>query len=217
MSDHNDDPLLGLLTDIAEGVAVLVARVDAMDAKIAVQYDLTNEALATIAEIATRTYYASKPPSPLPDDIINASVMDSMIERWPKDAQVTFPPPEFETLSGVATLRTRPMPCAFDAHGHWRCLVKKWISGRRPTDRALSAKIGGGGGDVIGSTNPAIKKRRHNAWATFHEAALGVLQRLLAKLPLPRSAIHPLQSRIYQIEKASCLPPLTRQLLLWCG
>lgn len=106
MSDHDDDPLLGLLTDIAEGVAVLVARVDAMDAKIAAQHDLVTEALATIAEIATRTYYTSKPANPLPDDVINASVMDAMIERWPKDAQVTFPPPEFEALNGVATLKT---------------------------------------------------------------------------------------------------------------
>ncbi len=47
-----------------------------------------NEALATIAEIATRTYYVSKPTSALPDDIINATVMDAMIERWPSGAVI---------------------------------------------------------------------------------------------------------------------------------
>ena len=86
MSDTQDDPLLGLLNDIAEGVAALAAHVDAMEARMAAQNDVTNEALATIAEIATRTYYASKPPNALPDDIINASVMDAMIERWPSGA-----------------------------------------------------------------------------------------------------------------------------------
>ena len=88
MSDTRDDPLLGLLTDIAEGVAALVARVDAMEAANAVHQTQVNEALATIAEIATRTYYVSKPPSALPDDIINASVMDAMIERWPQGAVI---------------------------------------------------------------------------------------------------------------------------------
>lgn len=106
MSDHDDGPLLGLLTDIAEGVAVLVARVDAMDAKIAAQHDLTNEALATIAEIATRTYYASKPPSPLPDDVINASVMDAMIERWPKDAPVEFSGATLKILRNLDAAKT---------------------------------------------------------------------------------------------------------------
>ena len=86
MSDTQDDPLLGLLTDIAEGVASLAARVDAIETRMAVQNDITNEALATIAEIATRTYYVSKPSSALPDDIINANVMDAMIERWPPGA-----------------------------------------------------------------------------------------------------------------------------------
>lgn len=86
MSDSQDDPLLGLLTDIAEGVATLSARVDAMEAANAAQQAQVNEALATIAEIATRTYYASKPPNALPDDIINAGVMDAMIERWPQGA-----------------------------------------------------------------------------------------------------------------------------------
>jgi hypothetical protein len=94
MSDHDDDPLLGLLTDIAEGVAVLVSRVDAMDAKIAAQHDLVTEALATIAEIAARTYYVSKPPSALPADVINSGVMDAMIDRWPHDSIMLFPPSE---------------------------------------------------------------------------------------------------------------------------
>jgi hypothetical protein len=31
MSDTQDDPLLGLLTDIAESVATLASRVDAME------------------------------------------------------------------------------------------------------------------------------------------------------------------------------------------
>jgi hypothetical protein len=83
MSDTQDDPLLGLLTDIAEGVAALTARVDAMDTEAAAHRAQVNEALGTIAEIATRTYYASKPPNALPDDVVNASVMDAMIERWP--------------------------------------------------------------------------------------------------------------------------------------
>jgi hypothetical protein len=54
MSDTQDDPLLGLLTDIADGVATLAARVDAMEAANAVHQAQVNEALATIAEIATR-------------------------------------------------------------------------------------------------------------------------------------------------------------------
>ena len=45
-------------------------------------------ALATIAEIATRTYYVSKPPNALPDDVINTGVMDAMIERWPQGAVI---------------------------------------------------------------------------------------------------------------------------------
>jgi hypothetical protein len=88
MSDTQDDPLLGLLTDIAEGVATLAARIDGIETRMVAQNDVTNEALATIAEIATRTYYASKPSSALPDDIINANVMDSMIERWPSGAVI---------------------------------------------------------------------------------------------------------------------------------
>ena len=88
MSDTQDDSLLGLLTDIAEAVATLAARVDAMEAANAVHQPQVNEALATIAEIATRTYYVSKPPNALPDDVINAGVMDAMIERWPSGAVI---------------------------------------------------------------------------------------------------------------------------------
>ncbi len=88
MSDTQDDPLLGLLTDIAEGVATLAARVDAMEAANAVHQAQVNEALTTIAEIATRTYYVSKPSDALPDDVINANVMDALIERWPQGAVI---------------------------------------------------------------------------------------------------------------------------------
>jgi hypothetical protein len=88
MSDTQDDPLLGLLTDIAEGVATLAARVDSMETEAAAHQVQVNEALATIAEIATRTYYVSTPPNALPDDVINAGVMDAMIERWPSGAVI---------------------------------------------------------------------------------------------------------------------------------
>jgi hypothetical protein len=88
MSDTQDDPLLGLLTDIAEGVAALSARVDAMETEAAAHRVQVNEALGTIAEIATRTYYVSKPPNALPDDVINAGVMDAMIGRWPSGAVI---------------------------------------------------------------------------------------------------------------------------------
>ena len=104
MSDTQDDPLLGLLTDIAEGVASLAARIDGIETRMAAQNDVTNEALATIAEIATRTYYASKPPSALPDDIINANVMDAMIERWPLEWVMRFPSSEFRMLKDLQSL-----------------------------------------------------------------------------------------------------------------
>ncbi len=104
MSDTQDDPLLGLLTDIAEGVASLAARIDGIETRMAAQNDVTNEALATIAEIATRTYYASKPPNALPDDIINANVMDAMIERWPLEWVMRFPSSEFRMLKDLQSL-----------------------------------------------------------------------------------------------------------------
>lgn len=104
MSDEQDDPLLGLLTDIAEGVATLVARVDAMEASNAAHQAQVNEALATIAEIATRTYYISKPPKALPDDVINSPVMDAIIDRWPMEWSMTFPPSEFKTFKNLDAL-----------------------------------------------------------------------------------------------------------------
>ena len=104
MSDAQDDPLLGLLTDIAEGVATLAARIDGIETRMAAQNDVTNEALATIAEIATRTYYASKPSSALPDDIINANVMDAMIERWSLEWVMRFPSSEFRMLKDLQSL-----------------------------------------------------------------------------------------------------------------
>lgn len=104
MSDTQDDPLLGLLTDIAEGVASLAARIDGIETRMAAQNDVTNEALATIAEIATRTYYASKPSNALPDDIINANVMDAMIERWPLEWVMRFPSSEFRMLKDLQSL-----------------------------------------------------------------------------------------------------------------
>ena len=99
MSDTQDDPLLGLLTDIAVGVAALAARVDAMETEAAEHRAQVNEALATIAEIATRTYYVSKPSNALPDDVINAGVMDTMIERWPQGAVVGMSSQDRQFLS----------------------------------------------------------------------------------------------------------------------
>lgn len=104
MSNEQDDPLLGLLTDIAEGVATLAARMDAMEANAAAHQEQVNEALATIAEIATRTYYVSKPDSPLPNDVINANVINPMIERWPLEWITTFPSSEFKLLNDLKSL-----------------------------------------------------------------------------------------------------------------
>ena len=99
MSDNQEDPLFGLLTDIAEGVAALAARVDAMEVSNAAHQAQVNEALATIAEITTRTYYVSKPPSALPDDVVNASVMDVIIERWPQGAAIGMSSHDRQLLS----------------------------------------------------------------------------------------------------------------------
>ena len=99
MSESQDDPLLGLLTDIAGGVAALVARVNAIETRMAAQNDFTNQALATIAEIATRTYYVTKPTNPLPDDVINAAVMNAMIERWPQGAVIGMSSHDRQVLS----------------------------------------------------------------------------------------------------------------------
>ena len=104
MSESQDDPLLCLLTDIAEGVATLSSRIDAIETRMSAQNDVNNEALATIAEIATRTYYASKPSSALPDDIINANVMDAVIERWSLEWVMRFPKSEFRMLKDLQSL-----------------------------------------------------------------------------------------------------------------
>jgi hypothetical protein len=106
MSDTQDDPLLGLLTDIAEGVATLSSRIDAIETRMAAQNDITSEALATIAEIATRTYYASKPTSALPGDVINSAVMSPMIERWPVEWPMTFPPSQFKIFNDLDSIST---------------------------------------------------------------------------------------------------------------
>lgn len=104
MSDKQDDPLLGLLTDIAEGVATLAARMDALETRAVEHQAQVNEALATVAEIATRTYYASKPTSALPNDVINANVINPMIERWPLEWTTTFPSSEFKLLKELGSL-----------------------------------------------------------------------------------------------------------------
>lgn len=104
MSDTQDDSILGLLTDIAEGVAALAARVDKMETEAAAHRAQMNEALATIAEIATRTYYASKPTNALPDDVVNANVMDAMIKRWPLEWVMRFPTSEFRMLKDLQSL-----------------------------------------------------------------------------------------------------------------
>ena len=106
MRDTQDDPLLGLLTDIAEGVATLAARIDGIETRMAAQNDVTNEALATIAEIATRTYYASKPSSSLPDDVVNAAVMNPMIKRWRSEWIMTFRPSEFKIFNNLEARST---------------------------------------------------------------------------------------------------------------
>ena len=104
MSDTQDDPLLGLLTDIAEGVATLAARIDGIKTRMAAQHIDVSEALATIAEIATRTYYASKSPKGLPDTVINSAVMDRMIDHWPLEWSMTFPPSEFGIFNNLEAL-----------------------------------------------------------------------------------------------------------------
>ena len=117
MTDTNDDPLLGLLTDIAEGVAVLAERIDAIDDRIGAQHIDVSEALATIAEIATRTYYAVKPSSALPAEVVDTEVMDAMIERWPSDAVMQFPPSEFKQLKDLATLSAGEIEALIRARG----------------------------------------------------------------------------------------------------
>jgi hypothetical protein len=104
MSERQDDPLLGLLTDISEGLATLAARVDAMEATNVAHHAQVNEALATIAEIATRTYYVSDPLSALPDAVINAPVMNRMIDQWSVHWSMMFPPSEYAIVSDLEAL-----------------------------------------------------------------------------------------------------------------
>ena len=104
MSDAQDDPILGLLTDIAGGLAALAARVDNMETDAAAYRAQMNEALATIAEIATRTYYSSKPTNALPDDVVNANVMDAMLTRWPLEWVMRFPASEFRMLKDLQSM-----------------------------------------------------------------------------------------------------------------
>jgi hypothetical protein len=104
MTDTQNDPLQELLTDIAQGVALLVERVDAIEDRMAVQHINVSESLATIAEIATRNYFASKPPNALPDDVINTAVMDAMIDRWSMNWVMRFPKSEFDQLKNLATI-----------------------------------------------------------------------------------------------------------------
>ena len=117
MTDMNDDPLLGLLTDIAEGVAVLAERIDAIEDRIGAHHIDISEALATIAEIATRTYYAVKPPSALPAEVVDTEVMDAMIERWPPDAVMQFPSSEVKPLKNMATLSVAEIEALIRARG----------------------------------------------------------------------------------------------------
>jgi hypothetical protein len=138
MSDTQDDPLLGLLTDIAEGVAKLAARVDTMDAKNAAHQKQVNAALATIAEIATRTYYASKPDEPLSDDVINAPVMSPMIERWPSQSRITFPPSEFKIVSDLEALSTEEIEALLR---EWAVVGKKTTNAERLRHSRASAML----------------------------------------------------------------------------
>ena len=128
MSEHQDDPLFGLLTDIADGVATLAARVDKMEAKNAAHQKQVNAALATIAEIATRTYYASKPDEPLSDDVINAPVMSPMIERWPSQSRITFPPSEFKIVSNLQAISTEEIEAYLR---EWAVVGKKATNAER--------------------------------------------------------------------------------------
>jgi hypothetical protein len=107
VSDRPRDPLLGLLTDIANELAGLVERLDAMEARIAAEQGQTNEALVTIAEIAARTYYAAKPTAALPDDVINAGVMNAIIDHWPQGAIIGWSHADRELLNNLGKLDTR--------------------------------------------------------------------------------------------------------------
>lgn len=109
MTEMPDDPLFGLLADIAQGVAALAGRIDALEVRHAEQQLQITAALATIAEIATRTYYAAQPTTALPDAIINATVMDAMIERWPSNAVIGISKGDQEVMRNVGQLDTKKL------------------------------------------------------------------------------------------------------------
>lgn len=116
--DNTDDPLLGLLTDIAGGVAALSDRIDALEAKIDAREntanDATSDALAAIAEIAVRIYHSdsTKPTAPLSDDIINAGVLTPMIARWPSNVMPAFANEKADVLRNYAKKTTEEVDAA---------------------------------------------------------------------------------------------------------
>jgi hypothetical protein len=65
---------------------------------------ITLQMHATIAEIATLTYFARKPPSALPDDVINTAVMDAIIDRRSMNWVMQFPKSEFKQLKNHETI-----------------------------------------------------------------------------------------------------------------
>ena len=158
MNDTQDDPLLGLLTDIAEVVAALTARVGAMEAEAAAHRAQVNEALGTIAEIATRTYYASKPSNALPDDVINAGVMDAMIERWPPGAIVGMSSNDRQLLSeldrqpieAIDTMILRAKENADHSNASRIRMAAILALLNREKDRRAKTKTQGGGRDAPG-------------------------------------------------------------------
>lgn len=117
--DNGDDPLLGLLTDIAEGVAALSDRIDTLEAKLDARGDDTSDALAAIAEIAVRIYYAdsSKPSAPLSDDIINTGALAAMMNRWPVHAVIAYAKDDMEMLRNRTGKTTAEIDAALR---HWR-------------------------------------------------------------------------------------------------
>jgi hypothetical protein len=80
-----------------------------------------NEALVTIADVATHTYYASSPTSSLPDDVVNAPVMNPMTERWRPERVMTLRPSEFKIFNHLDALSTE----AIEALLRERAVVEK--------------------------------------------------------------------------------------------
>jgi hypothetical protein len=99
-----DDPLMVLLTDAANRLDGLINKVNALETRISRQQSQMKEALVTIAEIAARTYYAAKPTSALPDDVINASIMDAIIDHWPHGAIIGWSHADRELLNNLDEL-----------------------------------------------------------------------------------------------------------------